>query len=79
MMPLAAAGCGLFLVQRRRTSGAEARICTVGFWLMLILFLVRDAALSRELANLFDTVNHYKGQAGEFSNALNDFFMGTGH
>jgi len=79
MIPLAAAGCGLFLIQRRRTTGAESRICLVGFWLMLVLFLVRDIALSKELANLFDTVNHYKGQAGEFNNAMNDFFMGTGH
>ncbi len=79
MIPLAGAGCGLFLMQRQRTTGAESRICLVGFWLMLSLFLVRDATLSKELANLFDTVNHYKGQAGELNNALDDFFMGTGH
>jgi hypothetical protein len=79
MMPIASAGCGLFLIQRRRTTGAESRICLVGFWLMLILFLVRDAALSKELADLFDTVNYYKGSADVFNNAMEDIFMGTGN
>jgi len=79
MIPLAGAGCGLFLMQRCRTAGAESQICLAGFWLMLILFLVRDVALSKELANLFDTADHYKEQTGEFNNALNDFFIGTGH
>ena len=76
MLPLAAAGGGLFLRRRKRGSVAESRLCTLGLCLLLALVVLRDVGLSRKLADLFDTVNGYRSQVDQANAELNRFFHG---
>ena len=76
MLPLAAAGCGLFLWRRKRGSVAESRVCTLGLCLLLALVVLRDVGLSRKLADLFDTVSGYQSQVDHANAELNRFFHG---
>jgi hypothetical protein len=76
MLPLAAAGIGLFQWRRKRAPAVEARICTAGLCLLVALFLLRDIGLSNQLAGLLDQMNQYKSQVNELSGALDRFFGG---
>ena len=76
MLPLAAAGCGLFLWRRKRGSAAESRVCILGLRLLLALVVLRDVGLSRKLAGLFDTVSGYQSQVDRANAEINRFFHG---
>ncbi len=78
MLPLAAAGCGLFQWRRTRAApGLETRICAIGFYLLFALFLLRDIGLSNKLADLLDTVNNYKSQVDQATSEISRFFGGA--
>ena len=76
MLPLAAAGGGLFFWRRTRATGLEARLCALGLALLLALVVLRDIGLSRKLAGLLDTMEQYKSQINKASTALDRFFQG---
>ena len=46
MLPLAAAGGGLFLWRRKRGSAAESRVCTLGLCLLLALVVIPEIRIS---------------------------------
>ena len=77
MLPLAAAGCALFLWRRTRAAGLEARLCSLGVALLLALVVLRDIGLSRKLAELLDTLEQYQTQIDEATTAIDRFFQGS--
>ena len=76
MLPIAALGGGLLLWRRRRAAGVESRLCTALLCLLFALVVLRDVALSRKLAGLFDKVNSYKTQFNQATSEIGHLFSG---
>jgi hypothetical protein len=49
MLPLALVSFILFNIQRGQTEGAEKAVCGWGYWLIIVLFLLRDMCLSGQV------------------------------
>jgi len=61
MIPLAAASCTVLGRRARSAPRVERKAALVALWIVVALFLFRDVALSRKLAELYDSIEGIKG------------------
>ncbi|MBN1550633.1 hypothetical protein JW979_04150 [bacterium] len=57
MLPFAAASIILFHMRKKDASGLELTVSRVGFWFVIVMFLIRDMWLSSKVASIADGFN----------------------